>query len=49
MAQMLARETGATLGGTVFSDALSPSGGPAATHLDMLRYNTALFAAALRS
>jgi zinc/manganese transport system substrate-binding protein len=49
MAQMLARETGATLGGTVYSDALSPPGGPAATYLDMLRYNTALFAAALRS
>lgn len=47
MAQMLARETGATLGGTVYSDALSPPGGPVATYLQMLRHNTALFAAAM--
>lgn len=49
MAQMLARETGATLGGTVYSDALSPAGGPAATYLEMLRHNTNLFAAAFDS
>jgi zinc/manganese transport system substrate-binding protein len=49
MAQMLARETGATLGGTVYSDALSPPDGPAATYLDMLRHNTTLFAAAMRA
>jgi zinc/manganese transport system substrate-binding protein len=49
MAEMLARETGAVLGGTVYSDALSPPGGPAATYLDMLRHNTALFAAAMRA
>ena len=48
MAQMLARETGAKLGGTVYSDALSPPKGPAATYLDMLRHNTTLFAAAMR-
>ncbi|HBK08852.1 MAG TPA: ABC transporter substrate-binding protein [Acetobacteraceae bacterium] len=48
MAQMLARETGAALGGTVYSDALSPAGGPAATYLNMLRHNTTLFAAAMR-
>jgi len=48
MAQMLARETGAVLGGTVYSDALSPVGGPAATYLEMLRHNTTLFAAAMR-
>lgn len=48
IARMLARETGATLGGTVYSDALSPQGGPAATYLDMLRHNTALFAAAMK-
>jgi zinc/manganese transport system substrate-binding protein len=47
MAQMLVRETGAVLGGTVYSDALSQADGPAATYLDMLRHNTALFAAAL--
>jgi zinc/manganese transport system substrate-binding protein len=48
MAQMLARETGAILGGTVYSDALSGPGGPAATYLDMLRHNTLLFAAAMQ-
>ncbi len=47
MAQMLARETGAVLGGTVYSDALSPPGGPAPTYLDMLRHNTGLFVAAM--
>jgi zinc/manganese transport system substrate-binding protein len=49
LAQMLARETGAMLGGTVYSDALSPADGPAATYLDMLRHNTGLFVAAMRS
>jgi zinc/manganese transport system substrate-binding protein len=48
MGQMLARESGAVLGGTVYSDALSRPGGPAATYLDMLRHNTTLFAAAMR-
>lgn len=48
MARMLAQETGAVLGGTVYSDALSPAGGPAATYLDMLHTNTTLFAAAMR-
>jgi zinc/manganese transport system substrate-binding protein len=48
MAQMLVRETGAMLGGTVYSDALSAAGGPAATYLEMLHHNTTLFAAALR-
>jgi zinc/manganese transport system substrate-binding protein len=49
MAEMLARETGAKLGGTVYSDALSMPGGPAATYLDMLRHNTTLFAGAMRA
>jgi zinc/manganese transport system substrate-binding protein len=48
MAQMLARETGAVLGGTVYSDALSPPGGPAPTYEDMLRYNTTLFVGAMK-
>jgi zinc/manganese transport system substrate-binding protein len=48
MAEMLARETGAVLGGTVYSDALSPPDGPAATYLEMMRHNTTLFATALR-
>jgi zinc/manganese transport system substrate-binding protein len=48
MAEMISRETGAVLGGTVYSDALSPANGPAATYLDMLRYNTWLFVAAMK-
>lgn len=48
IARMLARETGAVLGGTVYSDALSPADGPAATYLEMLRHNTLLFAGAMR-
>lgn len=47
MAKTLAREAGAVLGGTVYSDALSPADGPAATYLAMLRYNTTLFVAAM--
>src|ERR1700712_1527869 len=44
IAQMLARETGAVLGGIVYSDALSPPGGPAPSYLDVLRHNTTQFA-----
>jgi zinc/manganese transport system substrate-binding protein len=49
VARMLARETGAVLGGAVYSDALSPPDGPAPTYLEMLRHNTTLFAAAMRT
>lgn len=48
MAEMLARETGAKLGGTVYSDALSLPNEPAPTYLKMLRHNTTLFAQAMR-
>jgi ABC-type Zn uptake system ZnuABC Zn-binding protein ZnuA len=33
----IARETGAKIGGTLYSDALSDQKGPAATYLDMFR------------
>jgi len=49
LAEMLAREAGVKLGGTVYSDALSPPGGPAATYLAMLRHNTTLFVSAMQS
>ena len=49
MARMLAKETGAVLGGTVYSDALSPQDGPAASYLAMLKHNTTLFAAAMHT
>jgi zinc/manganese transport system substrate-binding protein len=45
----IARETGAKIGGTVYSDALSDSSGPAATYLDMFRHNIKLFTEALTS
>ena len=35
----IARETGATIGGTLYSDALSPPGGPAANYIEMMRHN----------
>ncbi|MBN8875890.1 MAG: zinc ABC transporter substrate-binding protein [Rhodospirillales bacterium] len=47
IAHMLASESGAVLGGTVYSDALSPPNGPAATYLAMLRHNTTLFVRAM--
>jgi len=47
MARMLAAETGAILGGTVYSDALSPPDGPAPTYLEMLKHNTSWFAKAM--
>jgi len=44
----IAKETGAVIGGTLYSDALSDSSGPAATYIDMMRHNTRLISAALR-
>jgi zinc/manganese transport system substrate-binding protein len=35
----IARETGAKIGGTLYSDALSEPGGPAPTYIDMMRHN----------
>jgi len=43
----IARETGAKLGGTLYSDALSDANGPAATYLGMFRHNIQTLAAAL--
>ena len=42
------RETGATIGGTLYSDALSDSGGPAPTYIAMMRHNTKLIAGNLK-
>lgn len=38
LAEQIARETGLTIGGTLYSDALS-DGAPAATYIDMMRHN----------
>ncbi len=43
----IARETGAIVGGTLYSDALSEPGGPAATYIDMMRHNVHEFTKAL--
>jgi zinc/manganese transport system substrate-binding protein len=45
--QQIGRETGVVLGGTLCSDALSSTGGPAATYLDMMRHNARLIAGAV--
>jgi zinc/manganese transport system substrate-binding protein len=45
----IARETGAKIGGTLYSDALSDEKGPAATYLDMFRHNAATLSEALSS
>jgi zinc/manganese transport system substrate-binding protein len=37
--EQIARETGVNIGGELYSDALSPSDGPAATYIDMMRHN----------
>ncbi|OQM75901.1 zinc ABC transporter substrate-binding protein AztC [Manganibacter manganicus] len=37
--QQIARETGIKVGGTLYSDALSPPDGPAATYIDMMHNN----------
>ncbi|HEV7911496.1 MAG TPA: metal ABC transporter substrate-binding protein [Methylocella sp.] len=43
----IAAESGATVGGTLYSDALSPPNGPASTYVDMMRNNVRELAAAL--
>lgn len=37
--ERIGRETGAKVGGALYSDALSPPGGPAGTYIDMARHN----------
>jgi zinc/manganese transport system substrate-binding protein len=45
----IARETGAKIGGTLYTDALSPPSGPAPTYLDMFRNNIETLSEALSS
>lgn len=45
--EQIAGETGAVIGGSLYSDALSPATGPASTYLDMMRHNINLIANAL--
>jgi zinc/manganese transport system substrate-binding protein len=47
--ERIAKETGAKVGERLYSDALSPPGGPAATYIEMMRHNIRAFSAALSS
>lgn len=47
LVQLIARETGARIGGTLTSDALTGPAGPAPTYLDMMRHNMRELATAL--
>jgi zinc/manganese transport system substrate-binding protein len=47
--ERIAKETGATIGSRVYSDALSEPNGPAGTYIDMMRHNIRAFSAALSS
>lgn len=45
--EQIHRETGANVGGTLYTDALSPADGPAPTYLEMFRYNVRTLTSAL--
>jgi zinc/manganese transport system substrate-binding protein len=45
----IARETGAKICGTLYTDALSPADGPAPTYLGMFRHNLEALSQALSS
>ena len=47
--ERIAKESGAKLGGTVYSDALTDEKGPAPTYIDMMKHNIRAFSAALTS
>ena len=46
--KQIAQEGGATLGGTLYSDALSSKDGPAPTYLEMMRYNVDLLLSSMQ-
>lgn len=46
--RQIAHDTGARIGGTLHTDALSPPDGPAGTYIAMMRHNLATIIAALR-
>lgn len=45
--QRIAKETGAKIGGTLYSDALTASNGPAPTYIDLMRHNLGTLVGAL--
>ena len=46
--QQIARESGARVGGTLYSDALSPAGGPAGSYIQLMTHNLQTIGAALK-
>jgi zinc/manganese transport system substrate-binding protein len=49
MMEQIAKESGAKIGGSLFSDALSDENGPAASYIDMMRNNIRQLSSALTS
>jgi zinc/manganese transport system substrate-binding protein len=49
LVERIAQETGAAVGGRLYSDALSDAKGPAGTYIDMMRHNIRTLGAALSS
>jgi zinc/manganese transport system substrate-binding protein len=49
LSKRIADETGARIGGTLYSDALTDEKGPAPTYIDMIRHNIKALSAALTS
>jgi zinc/manganese transport system substrate-binding protein len=49
LVERIAREGGAQVGGTLYSDALSAPGGPAASYLGLIEHNAKTLAAALQA
>jgi len=47
-AERIARETGAKIGGTLYSDSLSVENGPATTYIDLMRHNARQLTEALK-
>jgi zinc/manganese transport system substrate-binding protein len=47
LVRSISAESGAKIGGTLYSDALSPPGGPGSTYIDMMRNNVRELSAAL--
>ncbi|WP_265975017.1 zinc ABC transporter substrate-binding protein AztC [Brucella intermedia] len=49
LVEQIASEAGLKLGGTLYSDALSPADGPAPTYIDMMRYNVKTLISAINN
>lgn len=49
MVEQIARDTGAVVGGEIYSDSLSEPSGPAASYLDMIRHNVRAITRAIGS